>query len=217
MTDAARERLARQKTDCYVAIANTILFSVRLFVPALLLLALAGCDAALVEPPPTPPEAPPPPAERPTVTKTIRALHVFAVGEPTEDRPLVVAEADTVREMIWLNVYAEVEADTTCPDGADCRERWTNWPLVTQTTLALDRAVVVDGETVEAGTDLLDRFPEWQQASLLTPTEEPTPLFAVPLDTVRFAIPAGPVGVAMRWGLEDGGVLTDTTRFVFIP
>lgn len=179
-----------------------------------LLAGLAGCDSQSVEGPdlPTGPSAPTPI----TQTKTIRAMHVFGVGASEAANPFLVAEADTLRGAVVVNVWAEVTTDRPCAPRATCETVWSYYPLASRTTLRLSVPIVVDAVTVDAGSDLMPLLSESERASLITPLEQRSLLFAVRLDPARFSVPAGPVTVSMTWGTDSGPVLTDTTTFVFV-
>ncbi len=177
------------------------------------LMASAGCDSAG----PDRPDAPSAPAGPVVQTKTIRAMHVFGVGAPDASNPLLVAEADTLRGAVVLNVWAEVETDRPCPTGRTCEVRWVNEPLASRTTLRLSVPIAVNGTAVAAGADLMPLLSLGERASLITPSEQRTLLFAVRLDPARFTIPPGQVTASMVWGADGGASLEDTTTFTFVP
>jgi hypothetical protein len=143
-------------------------------------------------------------------------MHVFGVGAPDAANPLLVAEADTLRGAVVLNVWSEVDTDRPCTPGAECQTVWSGYPLASRTTLRLSVPLVVDGVEVGAGADLMPLLSESERASLVTPFEQRSLLFAVRLDPARFSVPNGSVTASMTWEAADGTSFVDTTTFVLV-
>ena len=192
----------------------------RFAAPLALFVFLVGCDVTEpVEPGPiTPPEPEP---EEVVGTERLRVTDMFVVGlgiEEEDDGSFTAFEADTVRAAFTFTVYGAVDTLATCPPTADrCVTEWIDYPIVSETSVRLDRDVQIGGVIYTAGTDLMDLFNILEKATLITPFEAIQPVFFVTLDNDGIVLDEGDYTLSMRWVTTDTAVFEDTATFYFAP